>query len=99
MAKRVGKEGEEKGKGVLGKFSFKVVCQNIIPLSLDFMSRDVITVSKIMFKVLPCNIYHIVQHIDALYITLQLSINLLEKNTFFLIVIYRNVLKTAFRGY
>ena len=28
------REGEEKGKGIVGKFSFKIVCQNIIPLFL-----------------------------------------------------------------
>ena len=31
---RVGKKGK-KGKGVVGKFSFRIVCQNIIPLSLS----------------------------------------------------------------
>ncbi len=34
--KRGGKEGDEKGKRVVGKFSSRVVCQNIIPLSLSF---------------------------------------------------------------
>ena len=29
-------KGGEKGKGVVRKFSFRVVCQNIIPLSLVF---------------------------------------------------------------
>ena len=28
------KEGEEKWKGGVGKFSFRVICQNIIPLSV-----------------------------------------------------------------
>ena len=27
-------EEEEKGKGVVGKFSFRIVCQNHIPFSL-----------------------------------------------------------------
>ena len=27
-------EGEEKGKGVEGKFSIRIVCQNIIPFAL-----------------------------------------------------------------
>ena len=30
----VGKKGMEKGKGVVGKFSFRIVCQNHIPFSL-----------------------------------------------------------------
>ena len=29
-----GRKGEENGKGVVLKFSFRIVCQNIIPFSL-----------------------------------------------------------------
>ena len=35
LLKRGGGEGEEKGKGNVGKFFFRVVSQNIIPLSLS----------------------------------------------------------------
>ena len=31
----VGKKDEKKGKGVMGKFSFRIVCQNHIPFSLN----------------------------------------------------------------
>ena len=34
----VGKKWRKRGGGVVGKFSFRVVCQNIIPLSLIFSS-------------------------------------------------------------
>ena len=30
----MGKKGEEKGNGVVGKFSFIIVCQNHIPFAL-----------------------------------------------------------------
>ena len=45
---RGGKEGEENGKGVVGKFSFKVVCQNIIPLSLRFHDTYRIELSELL---------------------------------------------------
>ena len=33
----MGKKGEEKGKGVVGKFFFRILCQNHIPFSLGMI--------------------------------------------------------------
>ena len=36
----VGNKGSTKGKGVEGKFSLRIVCQNYIPFSLDTASSN-----------------------------------------------------------
>ena len=41
--RKVGKKGDKKGKGIVGKFSLRIVCQNHIPFSLVILRIDLRT--------------------------------------------------------